>query len=262
MSCSDKGVNYLAGLGYSVVRIPRANVAPNDMIGKAKDTLRLGKLSQLIVASSSPEPPITAGAASNISGQRTSKMKVGIGLNVLEPIIGALAGATLGATLGYEKAQKLQFQFDDVMQDAVDPALVGRYLRAAEVDVQNPVLKKYLLGKNAQLLLIMETLKSSKLTVQSEGSSSTNFGLDVPVIQATVSGKLNVDVSKANQGQVSYTGQNPLVFGFKAMRVAIIDGQLDVTDIAPSDISLAMGGFAATDTVELLDFDEGNLEDA
>jgi len=261
MDCSDKGVNYLAGLGYSVVRIPRTNIAPRDMIGKAKDTLRLGKLSQLIVSPSGAEPPITSGPAANISGQSTSKMKIGIGINVLGPIIGALAGSTLGATLGYEKAKKVQFQFDDVAMDSVDPAAVGQYLRDAEVDVANPVLKKYLLSKGAQLLLIMETLKSKKLTVQTEGSSATNFGLDVPVIQATASGKLSVDTSKANSGQVTYTGETPLVFGFKCMRVAIIDGVLDVTDVAPGDISLSMGAFVSAETVELFDFDDGNLAD-
>jgi hypothetical protein len=258
--CSDKGVNYLAALGYSVVRIPRTNVAPRDLIGRERDQMRLGTLNQL-VTNPGTLPPLTADAdAANISGKSTNKMKIGIGLNILGPIVSALAGATLGIKAAYEKAQSVQFSFEDVTMDSVEPAAVGQFLRNAEIDVDNPVLKRYVVGKG-QLFLIVEALKSKKLTITSEASSSGGVAVEVPIIQQVASGKLEVDVSKAANGQVTYTGTKALVFGFKCMRVALIDGALDVRDVAPGDISLAMGGVPSAEGVELFELDEGPLDE-
>jgi hypothetical protein len=256
--CSDKGVNYLTALGYNVVRIPRTNVAPRDLIGRDRDQMRLGTLDQLVTNPGALPPLTTDADAANISGKSTNKMKVGIGLNILGPIVNALAGTTLGIKAAYEKAKSVQFSFEDVTMDSVEPAAVGQFLRSAEIDVENPVLKRYVLGKG-QLFVIMEALKSKKLTVTSEASSSGGVAVDVPVIQAAASGKLEVDVSKAASGQVTYTGTKPLVFGFKCMRVALIEGALDVRDVTPGDISLALGSVPAAEGTELFELDEGPL---
>src|SRR5512139_4350291 len=100
--CSDKGVNYLAALGYNVVRIPRTNVVPRDLIGRERDQMRLGTLDQLVTKPGAPPPLTTDADAANISGKSTNKMKTSIGLNVLGPIVNALAGTTLGIKAAYE----------------------------------------------------------------------------------------------------------------------------------------------------------------
>lgn len=257
--CSDKGVNYLTALGYNVVRIPRTNIAPCDLIGRERDQMRLGTLNHLVTKPGTL-PSLTTAASADISGKSTDKMKIGIGLNILGPIINALAGTTLGIKAAYEKAKFVQFSFEDVTMDSVEPAAIGQFLQNAEIDVENPVLKRYVLGKG-QLFVIVEALKSKKLTVTSEASLSGGVAVDVPVIQAAASGKLEVDLSKAASGQVTYTGTKPLVFGFKCMRVALIKGVLDVSDVAPGDISLAMGNAPSADGVELFELDEGPLDE-
>jgi hypothetical protein len=34
--CRDNATNYLAQLGYSVVRVPRENINPLDLVGRAE----------------------------------------------------------------------------------------------------------------------------------------------------------------------------------------------------------------------------------
>jgi hypothetical protein len=258
--CSDKGVNYLSALGYNVVRVPRTNVAPLDLIGRARDQMRIGTLMQLVTNPGELPALSATGDTASISGKSTDKMKLGVGLNILGPIVNALAGTSIGIQAAYEKASSVQFSFEDVTMDRVDPLAVGQFLRNAVIDVDNPVLKHYVLGKG-QLYVIMEVLKSNKLTVTSEASSNTGVAIDVPVIESIASGKLELDLSKSANGQVKYTGSKPLVFGFKCMRVAVIGGALDVRDVAPGDISLAMSSVLGSEGTELLELEDGSLNE-
>jgi len=259
--CSDSTINYLDSLGYSVVRIPRKNVNPLDLIGRDHDRMRLGTLDQLLKNPGAALPKVAMDELmANISGKSTQKLKIGIGVNILGDILNALAGSTLGIKSAYEKAKTVEFQFKDVLKDSVEPLAVGKYLRDAEVDVDNPVLKRYVLGRG-QLFLVVETIKSKSITVKAEGSSGASIDLDVPAINGIASGKLDADTSKASSGEVTYTGQEPLVFGFKSMRVIVKDGTLDVRDVAPNDISLAMGSTAVDEEgAELFEFEDGALD--
>ena len=50
--------------------------------------------------------------------------------------------------------------------------------------------------------------------------------------------------------------------GFKCMRVGLINGALDVRDVSPGDISLAVGGVQTNaEATELFEVDDGPLSE-
>lgn len=260
--CRDNATNYLAQLGYSVVRIPRAGIAPLDLIGRDRDQMKLGTLDQLLTNPGITLPTITMDqTASHIIGQTSSKMKLGIGINVLGNVLGALAGTQLGIDAAYQSAKTIQFEFTNVVFDSVEPLTVGQYLRDAEVDVGNPILDRYLMGKG-QLFVITEVLKSSSITVKAEKAGGSKISLDVPVIERIASGKLQLDASNASNGVLTYSGSRMLTFGFKCFRIGIENGSLEMSAAAPNDIALAAGlgvpehALGGSGLVEL---DEGGL---
>lgn len=260
--CRDNATNYLAQLGYSVVRIPRESITPLNLIGRDRDQMKLGTLDQLLANQGGTLPEATIDqVASQVSGQTSSKMKLGIGINVLGNVLGALAGTQLGIDAAYQNAKTIQFEFTDVFFDSVEPLAVGQYLRDAEVDVGNPVLDRYVMGKG-QLFVITEILKSASITVKAEKSGGGNLSLDVPVIQQIASGKLQLEASRASTGVVTYSGSRRLTFGFKCFRIGIVNGDLELSAAAPNDIALAAGLGApeyALGSSGLVELDEGGL---
>jgi hypothetical protein len=260
--CKDNSTTFLAGLGYSVIRVPREGIKPCDLVGRDGDVMRLGTLDQLLSNPGSALPTPTADqVAAQINGQVSSKLKLAVGINVLGNLLGALAGTKLGIDAAYKSASTIQFEFKDVVFDSVAPLSVGQYLRGAVIDVGNPVLDRYVMGKG-ELYLITEVLKSASITVKAERSKEGGVAVEIPVIEQVASGKIGIDVSQAASGVVTYTGTKPLAFGFKCFRVGLDDGELQLSPMTPGDLALS-AGHAAQPAVGrssgLIDIEDGNL---
>jgi hypothetical protein len=238
--CKDQSTTYLKKLGYNVVRHPQAAIAPLGLIGRQnKTTTYLGPLNLLVTNPPGPLPAIMPDIpAADINGQTSSKLDIGIGLNILGSFIGAMGG-NLGINAGYTNAQKVTFVFSDVLNDQVVPLAVGNYLREANVDSENLVLKQYVLG-NGSLYLITMIAKSKKFEVKYERSDGTDAAVNVPVVQQMIGGNVKVSLAAGTQATLAYEGTTPLVFGFKAFEVGVEDGVLSLVSAQPGALALAV----------------------
>jgi len=261
--CRDAAATYLAAIGYNVVRLPQEGINPLDLVGTDGTTMRLGTLSQLITnppAGVDLSAKIQRGlSAANVTGQRTSKLSASLGVHLLEGILGALAGSSVSVAAGYSGARTIQFAFNQVTKDTIDPLTVGSYLRDADIDVGNKVLERYVLGAQA-LYLIVETLKARDLTVTAETNKGGNVAVDADAIKDVGKGKLTIDASASAKGTVSFKGEKDLVFGFRCYRVGIVDGFLDLTASTAGEVALdAAGAGAAYDELESAVLADGPL---
>ena len=239
--CSDDSTNYLKGLGYNVVRLPREDIKPLQLLGvQNNQTLQLGGLDQLVLPATSPLPAITPDAkASAVNGQRSSELAAGFGLNVLAAIIGGLGGdASVKAE--YKAANSITFEFADVTGDSIVPLDVGGYLRHARVDSGNKIVEQYVLG-NGRLYLVTRTLKSKKFRVEARDFRGVSVGLDVPVLQQVVGVNVKVSIEATHTSMVTYEGSTPLVFGFQCLDVGVRDGRLSLENTAEGAVALAAG---------------------
>src|SRR3982750_3991228 len=103
MCKSDPVVGMLKSIGYVVVRLPRTNIRPLQVMEKdGSNFIIRGDLSQLLIASGVALPPVSPDTqAGDVEGKRTSDLKIGVGLNILGGIIGAMGGNNLGANASY-----------------------------------------------------------------------------------------------------------------------------------------------------------------
>jgi len=113
-----------------------------------KETQVLGLLSQLITSPRTLAWRHLDEPAANISGQKTAKLDVGIGANILGTLIGAMGG-NLGVNLGYTDARKVEFTYKDVTLDSAVPLDIGNYLRDGRVDAGNLILQQFVLGNGS-----------------------------------------------------------------------------------------------------------------
>jgi hypothetical protein len=243
--CTDKSTTYLKDRGYNVVRHPNERLKPLDLIGRQGDSKYLGSLDKLITNPPGPLPAIDADiVAADINGQKSSKLDLGIGINILGNLIGAMGG-NLGLNVNYTDAQKVEFAYEGVTNDQAVPLDIGDYLRDGVVDAGNIVLKEYVLGRG-ELFLITKTAKSKTFKVKFERKNGTAAKVDVPVLSNAVGGNIQVDASGESNSTITFTGPKPLVFGFECFRVAVKNGELGLVSVQAGNVVMAAGGVQAT----------------
>ena len=239
--CKDISVSFLKDAGYNVVRHPDAVLQPLDLIGVQKGEPRyLGPLNLLIANPPDSLPRIlrdTPGA--DIEGKKSSSLHIGVGVTVLGDLLGAM-GSNLGVNLSYTNARRIEFGYSGVLNDSVVPLEVGNYLRDADIDAGNLVLKEYVMG-NGKLHLVTKTAKSNTFSVVYERSSGVAASLDVPLLQSIAGGNIKIDSSSAAQGKISFTGSQQIAFAFQSFRVGIDDnGDLSLFVEKPGRLFLSL----------------------
>src|SRR4051812_16465612 len=130
MGNSDPLLTSLKASGYCVVRLPKADITPLQILVRQGNNLeRLGELATLLVAGSNIAMPEISQdvVASNIIGQQTGDLKIGVGLSLLGNILGAMGGSKLGLDVKYQQAKSAAFEFHEVLEDRVEVAKLDQY---------------------------------------------------------------------------------------------------------------------------------------
>lgn len=226
MFCNDPYITYLKSFGYSVIRLPKADIKPLQVLSRqGKDLNRLGDLASLLVSGSNvPLPPLSENVrAANICGQRTSELSAGVGLSIMGDIISAMGGSKLGLDTKYKGAKSAVFELQDVYEDKVEIIKLDQFLADSDV---NPFSKHVAEMLEAdELYITTATLKSNKFTLEAKKSGGHNLDVNIPEIQGVVGG--NVKVMGANDvtSKVTFESPIPLVFGFQAVRLYYDQGR-------------------------------------
>jgi hypothetical protein len=243
--CKDPALTFLNGLGYNVIKLPRVGVEPLDILGKEKTIERLGRVDQMWTSTRPLPGVIGPRDASSVAGQKTSDMKLSIGLKILSAALGAMGAAVPELTFAYKRAQKVSFTFTDVKTVGVEPLEVGQYLAAGDLDTANPFVQNFFQDEEASAFIITEVLKSKSITVTATNDSGVEVGVDFPAIQSAVGAKVGVTSNSSSNATLTYTGSELLSFGFKCFGIAFEAGEWNVSSAAPSaDLAFAAVGAA------------------
>ncbi|CAM8633398.1 MULTISPECIES: gasdermin [Sphingomonadales] len=258
--CSDRSVNYLKSLNLNVVLHPLEDLEPLALLGEYKGARGIiGTLSQLTEEQDGNLPKITSGEAANINGQKSSKLPIELGLDILGNIIGAMGG-NLGVKAAYERASKVEFSYAGVTRHRANTIEIGDYLEASKVRWDHPILKKYLFGKG-RLYILTEIVTSKKLGVTAYNHDNSSIKLEVPVIKELVGGSLSVGKETETTTTVTYEGDKNLAFGFVAIELSAgdrgDDGEFDLV-FRPVKAGTVSFGVGAGQGVVFADF-EGAL---
>jgi hypothetical protein len=221
----DPFLTYLKKFGYCVVRHPRANVQPLQLITKKGSSYHArGSVTTVFDPGDTvPLPAITQDVvAANINGQKSGNLKIGVGLNLLGNIISAMGGSPIGLKVAYERTRYAVFEFDDVLRDEIDVAALDQFLTDADVDPFSTHLEKML--EADRVYVTTSTIKSKKFTITAKDDNEVGIDVSIPVIEGIVGGQVEVGGSSDSTATVTYSGSQPLVFGFQAVRLFYKDG--------------------------------------
>jgi hypothetical protein len=255
MGCNDPFIRYLSKYGYSVLRLPKAEVHPRQIFCKqGSDLIPLGELTTVLLPGGNVAAPTIEQniASTTISGQMTGEMKLNLGLSILGGVIGAMGGSKVGLDTKYKDAKSVAFEFSDVLEDKIAIASLDQYLGDADVSPFSVHVGSLL--ESDEVYVTTSVLKSAKITVLGKRSDGSGLELDVPVIQNVIGGAVSVSSASEQASSVTYEGQQPLAFGFQAVRLYYDQGRYTAFKIASTDVAMRR----IVDTkVDVLSFSSG-----
>lgn len=232
--CKDPRLTYLNSIGFNVVKLPRADVEPLEVLGRDDKSLdNLGKLSTIWKSTGVapvPGPPVPA---ANINGQKTDQLKLSIGLDILASILQGMGVPSPRVDAAYSNAQNVQFTFTNVNIIRVAPLEVGQYLAHGDLDQANP-FASYFLDHSKEAYVITELLTSNAIIVKGTDDHGTSVGVDLPNIEKIVGVNVKVSPSASDASELTYQGPQTLVFGFKVYGVSYADGKWAIHGQEPS----------------------------
>ncbi|MBM3212429.1 hypothetical protein FJZ33_09425 [Candidatus Poribacteria bacterium] len=239
MLCNDPLVNYLKSFGYNVIRLPKEDVKPLQVLSrKGKDLNRLGDLVSLLVTGSNiPLPAIIENKRlANFSGQRTSDLSPGVGISILGSFISAMGGSNLGLGIKYQQAKTVAFEFQDVYEDKVEIIKLDQYLTDADINPASKYMVELL--EEDELYITTATIKSTKFAVEAKKSNGVALDISIPEIQGVVGGNVKVSGSLTVSSKIIYESSFPLVFGFQAVRLFYDQGHYTAFEFLSSNVNM------------------------
>jgi hypothetical protein len=239
MGSSDPILKLLKDFSYAVVRLPRVNIRPLQILEKrGNDLTTLGDVTDLFQVGSATPPVVGADEqAAFINGKRTRDLEIHVGLSLLGGIIGAMTGSKAELGAAYKRASNLAFEFDEVKVNQINQLALNKFLTGAKVDTSVGPIAKAL--EEGRLYVITSTIKSKKFTTEALQSDGTSVGVEVPILQGAVGGSVGIQTGGSSNSKVTFTGDTPLVFGFQAVRMEFEDGAFKgLKQVKPEEAAL------------------------
>ena len=222
--CNDPRITYLNHLGYNVIKLPRTDIHPLDVLvrdnGQIDDIGELDTIWKSAVPAPQPAPPADA---VNINGSHTDNLKLSMGLDILASLLSAMGAKTPKVGASYKRAHSLQFTFVNVQIVRIPPLEVGKYLAHGDLDLPNP-FSTYFLDHDKQAFVITELLKANSIKVTAKDDHDTGITVDLPNLKQLVGVNVSVAASGANGSEITYQGKEMLAFGFKAYGISHAGG--------------------------------------
>lgn len=220
LSCSSAQRDYLKPFGYGTLALPKASVRPLTMLAKRGDRLTpIGPLAGTFPPGKLSLPMITTAPTASISGSRSKAIDASLGLDILGAAIGALSGSTLGFKAAYKDASTVEFEFGAVSENSVNFTDLDEYMAATSPHPSIGPAIRDLLDED-EVFIVTSTIETNQISVKGTTSSGTTLGLDVPVVQQLVGGKIAVSANGASASTLTYTSTDaPLAIGASVVRV-------------------------------------------
>jgi hypothetical protein len=247
--CRDPFLTCLSEFGYSIVRLPVADLDPLEMLVRRGDEFeRFGRLSTLVEPGAAASVLLVARSrpAPSISGRRTGTLDLGLGLSLLGGVIAAMGGSRIGLDTTYRAARTITFEFGGVIEDRVELAALDRYLAGARLDRNAPETAALLADE--RLSVATSVIRSRSLTVEARDEDGAAVAVDVPALVHAAGGRLSVTHAGDDTAAVTYSGRTPLAFGFRAVRLRYDGGRYAGFDpIEPGEAGLRRIGSGLRD---------------
>lgn len=222
MGNQDPLLTALKEVGLSVVRLPRADIAPLTLLIKGHRALNVvGPIQEVFSGRDLPKIAVDQPAPA-FRVQKTRAMSGALGVSLLKGWLSALGGKDAELAARLSGAKDLRFEFPDVLVDSIQAGPLDRYLSGAKLSHPSKAIASAL--EHRKVYVVTLGVKTRRFRMELGEGAKQDLGLTIPEIQGLVGGDIKVRGDARNGSLVEYQGDAPLYFGFRALRLFYRDG--------------------------------------
>lgn len=226
----DPSVSKLNDLGYNVIKVPRTDIAPLDLLGRddPKSPLRkFGTISTFWKTSAPIPMPGPSSIAASLNNTHSNKLDLGFGLDLLTGVLAVFGASAPSLDLSHTSAKSLEFNYTGVTTVSIDTGILGDYLTDGALAFTNPETKHRFLSQGSdqgsEVYIITEVIRATSITVTATDDHGNGVSLSAPEINGVLGGKVSVKPSASTNSAVTFesatTPPTPAAFGFKSLKL-------------------------------------------
>lgn len=215
--CKDPLVEFLKDFGYCLVKYPKSDLQPLRIYEKSNIGLTdAGNLKDIFEKSDQPTPSIRKNKPrADISNSRSAFIDFSIGFDFLKDFLQAMSCPTIGLDVALKKASSIQFEFNNVTEDSLEPSKLDIYLRNTATKDSGYITKM----KDGDIYIVTSVLKCESFTISLQDKSKSLLNIELPEIKDVIKGKVKLATKGGNNEKVSFNGEVSLAFAAKLHQV-------------------------------------------
>ncbi|WP_298817288.1 gasdermin [Chloroflexus sp.] len=211
--------------GANPVRVPDARIRPLSVVVHRRGrSIFRGSLLPLLTDSSPLSVQPSVSQLIDISGRRSRRVNLELGLNILRGFLYGFGLPTATFTTSVQGATTITFSFPTAMRLAYDVNALGWALAGRAIDRTNPAAAILFEQTPYELLLIDSILTSRHLTITFSGAQGQQLNVDINALRQML-GDLGGHASINNDADLEITLASPhdLTFAFSCVRLFFND---------------------------------------
>jgi hypothetical protein len=245
--CKDPSISYLNELGFYPVSFPREDIEPLDVVLRESKCLKkIGLVSKLVFQTEEKLPVIKRdNDATDISGKRSNKLDLKIGIQFLDQVLSAIGAKSLGLDAAFSKVKTLEFHYENVKVDAVEALDIEKYLRNSVPDIKNLLIEQ--MDEEDESYIISETLKSNSFGITAYDEKGYAVKMTLSNLQQFITLNPDVKVTISADNTISFKGDKMLRFAVSLSKMWIsVDPISFRFEVSPEMKYAAMKGGSET----------------
>lgn len=226
--CRDPLITSLAALGYSVVRHPRTDIEPLEVLYGSDPCERIGLLKDFWAGPEEVEPPTpTTGESSTINVRQTKKFGFTLGLGIMENLFAALGFGAVAPTIGanVRHTSGVTFTVPSPEVYGVLPARLDPILAEGAPRHSGPFFRALVDQPQGLLTIVTEVLRAKALVVQFESDDAADLAVEVKAAAEALSATSTGTVESTKAGSITFKSQSPAIFAFRSRGLYFEDGK-------------------------------------
>ena len=209
------------------LRIPQTGMQPLTIleIDSSKKARYFTQFKSLIEGDFGDPVGIKTEELAGFSMKKSKKVKVGLGLDLLQSYLGAF-GVPPGAIEGeIQKDDKFSLSFSNVSRNYFDQVELGRFLEEHEIRINEKFIS--MKSPESKLAIIIDAIVSKDFNISVYDKSDNGVNLSLPAIQESIANaKIEVRVSQEASNDIRFKKNYPLTFAFSCKEIQIVDGKI------------------------------------
>ena len=194
--------------------VPLAIVRQNDK----KKFERVGLLPKFVEFPKDipkPEDPkfLPPEKKSDFSALSTSQIDASLGLSLLKNIFAQMAVSSLSTTIKFNKINKVELSYTDVISDSIDPVDIASYIDSPATPPESDMISDQLEENNTYI--IYDILKSDSFTVTCHAQEMADAITEVNIIKNILKDEGKINIQQESDTSLSFKGPGYQTFAIR-----------------------------------------------